>query len=97
METGPLVCQLGTCTHSYVTYSDIFLNFQESLFYTVAPGAVLAYRESLESLFVYHKVQRSVMYTSQDFSDHSLVPPFSFPYGTSVKLLNHKVDWQVYV
>ncbi|KXG22683.1 chromatin modification-related protein EAF1 B isoform X1 [Sorghum bicolor] len=26
-----------------------------SLFYTVAPGAVLAYRESLESLFVYHK------------------------------------------
>lgn len=28
---------------------------EESLFYTVAPGAVLAYRESLESVFVYHK------------------------------------------
>ncbi|OEL27980.1 Chromatin modification-related protein EAF1 A [Dichanthelium oligosanthes] len=28
---------------------------EESLFYTVAPGAMLAYRESLESLFVYHK------------------------------------------
>ncbi|CAN6349991.1 unnamed protein product [Urochloa humidicola] len=28
---------------------------EESLFYTVAPGAMLAYRESLESLSVYHK------------------------------------------
>ncbi|XP_062232326.1 chromatin modification-related protein EAF1 B-like [Phragmites australis] len=28
---------------------------EESLFYTVAPGAMLAYRESVESLFEYHK------------------------------------------
>ncbi|KAF8783591.1 hypothetical protein HU200_000531 [Digitaria exilis] len=28
---------------------------EENLFYTVAPGTMLAYRESLESLFVYHK------------------------------------------
>ncbi|XP_004960997.1 chromatin modification-related protein EAF1 B isoform X1 [Setaria italica] len=30
---------------------------EESLFYTVAPGLMLAYRESLESLSVYHKFQ----------------------------------------
>ncbi|KAL6618658.1 hypothetical protein ACP70R_033797 [Stipagrostis hirtigluma subsp. patula] len=28
---------------------------EENLFYTVAPGAMLAYRESVESLFMYHK------------------------------------------
>jgi len=46
--------------------SDYFITFQESLFYTVPPGAMPAYRESLESLSVHHKVKRSFMHTTQD-------------------------------
>jgi hypothetical protein len=45
--------------------SDSSLNFQESLFYKVATGAMLAYRESVESPFEYHKVKRTSN-TSQD-------------------------------
>lgn len=59
---------------------------------------MLAYRESLESLSVYHKVNRSFMHTSQDLLDHEvwfLLLAFFAHYAAFVKLLNRKLHCRV--
>jgi hypothetical protein len=52
--------------NSPASFADSFIYLQGSLFYTVPPGAMLAYRESMESLFMYHKVKRSFLHSTQD-------------------------------
>jgi hypothetical protein len=77
--------------------SDSSLNFQENLFYIVPTGAMLAYRESVESIFEYHKVKRTFMHTSQDLDHSFFLLVFFFSYGSCFKMLNHKVDRQLCV